>query len=50
MGPVRAPRGTAISCKGWVQEGIPHALQVIKRGRGVYRAAPGAAADCGGEA
>jgi imidazolonepropionase len=30
--------------------GIPHALQVIKRGRSVYRAAPGAAADCGGEA
>ncbi len=29
--------------------GVPHALQVMKRGRTVYRAAAGAAADCGGE-
>jgi imidazolonepropionase len=30
--------------------GVAHALRVVKRGRTVYEAAPGAAADCGGEA
>jgi imidazolonepropionase len=29
--------------------GVPHALQVFKGGRSVYRAQPGAAADCGTE-
>ena len=30
--------------------GVPHALRVVKRGRTVYEAAPGATADCGAAA